>query len=158
MAEKLSWRSNSSCVTTIPALISHIYWARENENLTAFPALREILRSPPDICVIQTFFSPLLTMDICKNLSLHYTPIRMSLHVWERDKKTNHRGSECFYHLTFLLRVHYTADDCFILYDVSVCWRLRVLCMKIKCALWQLCLLTKNDGFFYETSDLWAQN
>lgn len=155
MAEKLSRKSNSSGVTTIPALIFHIHWERKGENLTAFPALKDILRPPPDFCVRLTFFLS-LTQDgyVQKSVITLYTPLWTCLYVWETDRKIerggrkSEGGSECFHYLRVPLLILCTADSfvCFTLYDLSVCWRLRVLCMKIKCVLWQLCPLRKNDG------------
>ncbi len=155
MAEKLSRKSNSSGVTTIPALIFHIHWGRKGGNLTAFPALRDILRPPPDFCVKLTFFFSLAQDGyVQKSVTASYTPLWVCLCVWETHRKIEYGGrkteggSECFHYLRVPLLILCTTDSfvCFTLYDLSVCWRLRVLSMKIKCVLWQLCPLRKTDG------------
>lgn len=85
MAEKLSGKSNSSGVTTIPALIFHIHWRGKGEALTAFPARRDIRRPPPDFCALTFFIS--LAQDGCiqKSVSALCTPYE---HVCMCGKRT----------------------------------------------------------------------
>lgn len=86
MAEKLSRKSNSSRVTTIPALIFHIHWGWKGENLTAFPALRD--RPTWLWCVELTFLlSPTQDGYMQKSVTALYTALWTSLYVGETDIK-----------------------------------------------------------------------
>lgn len=142
MAEKLSRKSNSSGVTAILALIFHIHWERKGENLTCFSCIETSLDLPPDFCMKLTFLHMLCSGRIYAEICHHIIYFFMSICLVWNNNSEGERALNC-------LSCFSRAADLsvwFGLYDLSVCWRLRVLCMKIKSALWQLCPLKKTDG------------
>lgn len=101
-------------------------------------------------------------MDIFKNLSLHHIYRLVTAFVCGGTVTTVERGgkgraewsSECLSPSSSAQQTHLSVSGCII----CLCWRLRVLCMKIKCALRQLCPQRKTDGLLLQTCDLWARN
>lgn len=144
MAEKLSGKSNSSGVTTIPTLIFHIHSERKGEHLTAFPARRD---TATRLCRVKLTFLLSASQDEYKQKSVsafHYH-LWPSLRLGETNIKTEQgwrRNGICF-----PLPPH-KLISLFAPVVLSLCWRLRVLCMEIKCLLCQLCPLRKTDGIF----------
>lgn len=118
--------------------------------------------TPPDFCMELTFFlSPIQDGYMQKSVTDNIHPLkRICVCEKQTEIEKGGRSSECFHYLRVHLLFLCARDPsvCFSLYDLSVRWRLRVLCMKIKCALWQFCSLRKTDGLLQQTSDLWAQN
>lgn len=93
-------------------------------------------------------YSRWIYAEICHCIIYTLMSVFICVRNGQKDRTEREKGRGCFYYLRVPLLFLCMADSfvCFTLYDLSVCWRLRVLCMKIKCALWQLCSLRKTDG------------
>lgn len=142
MAEKLSGKSNSSGVTTIPILIFHIHSERRGEEFECSSCTGGDIPTSTPVCEAR-LSSPRLPRraraQICHRISLSF----MAIFVLRENKhKGGTREGERMVIraalpprrlISLLVRV-----------VLSLCWRLRVLSMEMKFLLCHLCPLKKD--------------